>query len=155
MAIRINVGTLKEGSQILEFITDAKEIGVDEALIKSKLNIFIDLNKVIHQIDMKISIEGVLNLTCDRSLELFENKLKSGFELVFVQKTSRESSFDDGYVRTFNPFMKSIDITEDIREYILLSVPMKHLPPENPDGSCSWCGKTKEYWKNFIKEVED
>ena len=152
MAIRINLGTLKEGSQVLEFESDSKEIGLDESIIKDKLNISINLSKVAHQIDMNIFLKGWLNLTCDRCLEIFEKELNSSFELVFVQKSQRESSFDDGYVKTFNPFMKTIDITGDIREYILLSIPMKHLPEENPDGTCSWCGKSKEYWKNFIKE---
>ena len=154
MAIKINLGTLKEGSQVLDFESDNKEIGLDEKFLKDKLNISIDLSKVTHQIDMKIFLRGIINLTCDRCLEVFEKDLNTSFELVFVQKSHRESSFDDGYVKTFNPFMKTIDVTGDIREYILLSIPMKHLPPENPDGSCSWCGKSKEYWKKFIKEDE-
>jgi uncharacterized protein len=155
MAIRINLGTLKEGSQVLDFESDYKELGLDESLIKDKLKISINLSKVTHQIDMKLSLKGWLKLSCDRCLEVFEKELNTGFELVFVQKSHRESSFDDGYVKTFNPFMKTIDITEDIREYILLSIPMKHLPAENPDGTCSWCGKSGEYWKNFIKEEEE
>ena len=155
MAIRINVGTLKEGNQILDFVINTHEIGLEESLIKGKLLITIDLTKVTHQIDMKISIDCVANLICDRCLEVFEKKLNSQFELVFVQKSSREQSFDDGYVKTFSPFAKSIDITEDLREYVLLSIPMKHLPPENPDGSCSWCGKKKEYWNKYIKEKTD
>jgi uncharacterized protein len=155
MAIRINVGTLKEGNQVLDFISNSREIGLEDTLLKDKLNISIDLNKVSHQIDMRISLDGLVNLICDRCLEVYEKKLKSEFELVFVQKSSRENSFDDGYVKTFSPFMKTIDITEDIREYVLLSIPMKHLPPENKDGTCSWCGKTKKFWKNYIKEIED
>lgn len=154
MAIRINLGTLKEGSQVLEFESNFREIGLDEAVLKDKLNISINLSRVAHQIDMRIFLKGFLKLTCDRCLEEFEKEINTSFELVFIQKSHRESSFDDGYVKTFNPFMKTIDVTGDIREYILLSIPMKHLPPENPDGSCSWCGKSKEYWKEFIKEDE-
>lgn len=152
MAIKINVASLKDGSQTLEFMSDALEIGLEKDLIKDKLIINIDLFKVSHQIDLKISLEYVLKLVCDRCLEIFVQPTNSYFELVFIQKHNREKSFDDGYVRTFNPYMTTIDITKDIREYIMLSIPMKHLPPENKDGSCSWCGKSKEYWKEFIKE---
>lgn len=153
MAIRINTGTLKDGDQTLDFIIKAGEIGLEDKLIRDKLYISVDLFKVSHQIDLKISISCILNLTCDRCLEIFEKELNSEFELVFVQKSARESSFDDGYVRTFSPYMQTIDITEDIREFVLLSIPMKHLPVERDDGSCSWCGKSKEYWKDLIKEV--
>ena len=51
--------------------------------------------------------------------------------------------------------MKSVDITSDIKESIILSVPMKKLPSENPDSSCSWCGKTKEYWSSIIIDEEE
>jgi len=155
MAIRINIGTLKDGNQVIDFVSDPNEIGLDKSLIKDKILISIDLYKLPHQLDLKITVTCTLNLTCDRCLEIFPKELKADFELVFIQKSERESSFDDGYVKTFNPFMKTIDITGDIREFILLAVPMKHLPPENRDGSCSWCGKTNEYWKNYIKEIEE
>jgi len=155
MAIKINIATLKEGDQTLEFTCDAKEIGLDDVKIKDKLLISIDLFKIAHQLDLKISVKCLIYLACDRCLENYDYPINSIFELVFVQKGAREKSFDDGYIKSFTPYMQTIDITEDIREFVLLSIPMKHLPQENKDGSCSWCGKTKEYWKNFIKESDN
>ena len=125
MAIRINLGTLKEGSQVLDFVSNSKEIGLDESVLKDKLNIYIDLSKVAHQIDMKIFLRGIINLTCDRCLEVFEKELNTSFELVFVQKSNRESSFDDGYVKTFNPFMSGVfmaKILSNARQYWKLSL---------------------------------
>ena len=40
--------------------------------------------------------------------------------------------------------------TNDIKEMVLLAIPMRQVPEEKQDGSCSWCGKTKEYWHQFI-----
>jgi len=71
-----------------------------------------------------------------------------------VQKSQREEAFSDDYIRTYSPFMKTVDITNDIKEYILLSIPMRRVPAETSEGVCSWCGKTKEYWRNLIKEEE-
>jgi hypothetical protein len=32
---------------------------------------------------------------------------------------------------------------------------MRHVPPVKDDGTCSWCGKTKEFWEQFLKKEED
>ena len=154
MAIKINIGTLNDGSQQLEFISDAKEIGLDAGLLKDKLFISIDLFKASHQLDLRVKVTGITKLACDRCLEIYEYPLESNFELVFVQKSQREEAFSDDYIRTYSPFMKTVDITNDIKEYILLSIPMRRVPAETSEGVCSWCGKTKEYWRNLIKEEE-
>ena len=93
MAIKINVGTLREGEQTIDFITDTNELGLDSSLIKDKLHISIDLNKVTHQIDMKISLVYTANLVCDKCIEIFEKKINSNFELVLVLYVNLEVGF--------------------------------------------------------------
>jgi uncharacterized metal-binding protein YceD (DUF177 family) len=154
MAIKINLGTLGEGSQVFEFVVGPKELDLDTALIKDKLNISADILKVSRQVDMKVTVIGKYKLVCDRCLETFELPFEKDFELVFVQKSGREGNFDNDYVKIYNPFMRSIDITEDVREFVLLGIPMKKLPGEKLDGTCSWCGRSKDYWKNYLKFEE-
>jgi len=154
MAIKINLATLGEGNEVFDFIAGPRELGLDEGLIKDKLSISADVYKVSHQVDMKISVSGKFNLACDRCLDVYEHSFEKEFELVFLQKTARNNIVDNDYIKTYNPFMKTIDITEDVREYILLTVPMKKLPAENTDGTCSWCGRSREYWSNIINSEE-
>jgi uncharacterized metal-binding protein YceD (DUF177 family) len=158
MAIKINVGVLKDGSQTVDFISDAKEIGIDESLIKDRIYISADVFKTSNQIDLDVVLSGIFKLTCDRCLEIFEVPFENKFELVYVQKSGIESAggrqTDTDYIRPYNPFMKSIDITKDVRDFTLLAVPMKKLPAENSDGSCSWCGKSKDYWKDLIVDED-
>ena len=155
MAIKINLANLGEGSEEIDFAAGAKELGLDEALIKDKLLITAEVFKVSNQVDMRINIRGKFRLTCDMCLDDFEKPFEKEFELVFVQRSPREEIVDTDYIKTYNPFMKTIDITEDIREYTLLAVPMKKLPAENQDGTCSWCGRTKEQWSSFIRKEEE
>ena len=155
MAIKINIGSLNDGSQVLDLISDCKEIGLDEGLLKDPLNIKLELFKTTHQLDIKTELEGTIFLVCDRCLEKFEKPFSTEFELVFVQKSPREEEINEDYIRTYSPHMKSVDITNDIKEAVILTVPMKKLPEEKSDGSCSWCGKTKEYWKEIIVDKND
>lgn len=152
MAIKINIAELKEGSQQFEIVTNAKEIALDENLVKDGINVAISVFKAPTQIDLDVQVEGVFNLSCDRCLEDYSQNFKTNFELVYVQKQSGERRVEDDYVKIYNPFTKSIDITEDLREYILITVPMRKVP-EEIDGKCSWCGKSNEMWKADIIDV--
>jgi uncharacterized protein len=155
MAIKINIGTLKEGSQQIELSADDNELGLERNLIKGNVDIILVFFKTIHQLDLKVIISGFLKMECDRCLDEFDKAFESGFEIVFVQKASRERVIDEDYIRTYNPSMQTIDITKDIKETIILSIPMKKVPDEKPDGSCSWCGKTKEYWDSVIIDEDE
>ncbi len=155
MAIKINIGSLNDGGQMLELETDAKELGIDDGVLKGQIELKLELFKTVHQLDVKVSISGELKLVCDRCLEDFSKGFQTQFELVYVQKAAREEEINEDYIRTYSPHMKSVDITEDIKESIILAIPMKKLPSENPDGSCSWCGKTKDYWSSIIIDEEE
>ncbi|NOS83681.1 MAG: DUF177 domain-containing protein [Ignavibacteria bacterium] len=155
MAIKFNIGTLNEGSQTLELISDEKELGIGEGFLKEPLAISLELFKTTHQLDLKANINGTIFLECDRCLEKFEKKFNTSFQLIFVQQTHREEAFSEEEIRTYSPHMKSVDITTDIKEAVILTVPMKKLPDEKPDGSCSWCGRTKDFWKDILVEKSD
>lgn len=155
MAIKFNIGSLNDGSQTLELISDEKELNFDEGFLKEPVKIKLELFKTTHQLDLKANIKGTVFLECDRCLEKFENKIDTSFELIFVQQTHREEAFSEEEIRTYSPHMKSVDITTDIKEAVILTVPMKKLPEEKPDGSCSWCGRTKEFWKDILVEKDD
>ncbi len=155
MGIKINIGSLNDGSQTLDITSDAKELGLPEGFIKDTLDIKLDLFKTTHQLDLKVNIRGIIFLECDRCLENFERAFSTSFELVLVQQSSREEAINEDYIRTYSPHMKSVDITTDIKEAVILTVPMKKLPDEKPDGSCSWCGRTKDFWKDILVEKID
>lgn len=155
MAIKINIGSLNDGSQILEYTSDEKELGLDAGFLKEPLSINIELFKTTHQLDLKAEIQGTIFLDCDRCLEKFEKNFDTSFELIFVQQTHREEAFSEEEIRSYSPHMKSVDITTDIKEAVILTVPMKKLPVQKPDGSCSWCGRSKEFWKDILVEKDE
>ncbi len=155
MAIKINIGSLNEGEQTLDIQSDEKELGLDEGFLKESIIVRLELFKTTHQLDVKAHITGIIFLECDRCLEKFEKKFNTSFELIFVQQTHREEAFSEEDIRTYSPHMKSVDLTTDIKEAVILTVPMKKLPDEKPDGSCLWCGRTKEFWKDILVEKDD
>ncbi len=47
------------------------------------------------------------------------------------------------------------DLTELLRQYILLAQPTCPLPPESPDGRCSRCGRTSEEVLSAITPADE
>lgn len=154
MAVKIDIGEISEGSRQLEILTGPKELGIDEIQIKDKISVTLDVLKTQSQIDLNVMVEGLLKLTCDRCLETYEQPFETAFELVFVQKTKEEIIAQDDYIKAFSPFTKSLDITNDLREYILLAIPMRKVPPEKNE-KCSWCGRSNEMWKSDILDLDE
>ena len=155
MSIKINIGSLKDGGQHLLLETDSAELGIEENFLKGNVNVSLELFKTNDQLDIRAKASGIFGFECDRCLEVFDKRFEQALELVYAQKSPREEEYNDDYMRTYNPNMKTIDITNDIREMVMLAVPMRRIPDENSDGSCSWCSKTKEYWRQFIVEKEE
>jgi len=155
MSIKISIGSLKEGSQQVSLEVNPAELSLEENIIKGNINLLLDLFKADNQLEIKASVNGILELECDRCLDLFEKKFEQKLELVYIQKSPREEVYNDDYLRIYLPHMKTVDITNDIKEMVMLAVPMRKVPPEKEDGSCTWCGKTKEYWHQFIVDEEE
>ena len=155
MAIKINIGSLRDGSQQIELTTDYKELNLEKDFLKGNVSITLDLYKSVHQLDVKVKTTGILNFECDRCLENFEKPFDASFEMVYVQKSLRESEIDEEFIRSYEPSMQTIDLTNDIRETVILSVPMRKVPDEKSDGSCSWCGRSNEYWNGILIEKDD
>jgi uncharacterized protein len=154
MSIRFNIGGLKDGEHELEIVSNNEELGLNNVL-GSGLKIKAVFFKLHNMLDLKISLDGELLLECDRCIEEYRQPFHTDFELVFVQKSEYDIKPTDENYRIYNPSMKTVDITPDVKEYVMLSVPMKKIPVQNPDGSCSKCGKTQEYWKQYISEKQE
>ncbi len=150
MAIRISLGQVKDGINEFEMHASPGEIGIDEALLKDGIDINLSVEKVSNQLDLDVEVKGTMRLECDRCLEMFDKEFSSKFELVYVVEQFDGKIENDDYVRPYSPHMRYIDITKDVKDFIDLAVPMRRVPGENGDGSCSWCGKSREYWNNYI-----
>lgn len=94
---------------------------------------------------------GVVELLCDRCMESFESKVKGDVKSMFVdasrtplQSTGaarRDDRADDFEIRQFEG--DEIDLTDDVRETILLALPTKRLCSLECKGICPMCGANR------------
>ncbi|MGB9696916.1 MAG: YceD family protein [Ignavibacteria bacterium] len=153
----LNIASLKEGEHFVEFLEKPSVFNLSEIEFLSDVYVKVKVVKTYHQIDLEVSFECLLKFLCDRCLDPFEYKLQNTFELVYkfdftrrqglsykferyVDSVEKEELKDDNF-KVISEHTKDLDITNDLRDYILLSLPMRRVPDEI-DGVCSVCHRT-------------
>jgi len=106
-------------------------------------------------LDAETSIKA--NLVCDRCAIDFETAISSSYRMVYLLENEipdlEKEKVEINYI---HPDTEKIDISEDVKDYALLAVPMKKLCSEDCIGLCYKCGKNlNEGECNCIKEEID
>ncbi len=98
------------------------------------------LRKLGSRYTVEADVEGTARLTCDRSLEEFDEPLVASIDLQYVvdhdlavQQRGRIADLDDEEVRGLREEDKVIDITEDVRQVLTLSIPFRKVAPAYRD----------------------
>lgn len=125
-AMQINISNLSEGLHTYTLSDDAKTLGLSDNL-NGMVTADITLEKSINQLLLTIeaSVKGVF--VCDRCVEEFEREIKSTFRTVYSwdqpDDPDEETAREDYYV--LRPDQNLIDISENVRDYLTLAVPLK------------------------------
>ena len=139
---------LKEGLHDFEFEVDSKFFEhFEESLINhGKVKTKVILEKRSAFLKLNFKIKGWIELTCDRCLEPYQQKIKNKAE-VFVK--FGESDFEEGdNVIWVLPEEYKINLAQLIYEYVTLSIPLRHIHPKNSDGK-------RECNVEMIKKIKD
>jgi uncharacterized protein len=149
---KINIHNLKDGEHTYKFAAYPKDFDFEktEFEIIDDININAVLYKAGSQISVKIELKGKFKFECDRCLDDYVYDFNTTFNIIYkyVFKGLQDEEFnDDEDIKFIQPNTVFIDLKEDIREFILLSVPMRKAP-DDINGICSYCNKNvKEIFK--------
>ncbi len=100
---------------------------VDEAVADARIT----LEKHTTFMRLHLDLRGLVKLTCDRCLDLYDQPVKNQADLII--KTG-ETDDDDDEVIWLHPEDFQINVAQIIYEYLILSIPLKHVHPSGKDG---------------------
>ncbi len=107
----------------------------DKEIIKSANLVFsFEANKYDDVIDVVGTVTGTMSFECSRCLKLFEQEIKIPFECSFTKEEYE------------------CDITEEVRESVLLNIPMQPLCKKDCKGLCPVCGNNKNEKDCFCEQ---
>lgn len=89
----------------------------------------LEFYRTLHFIRVNFEVHADAELECDRSLEMFIYPVDSKYEVVFKTDVEEETEDERGAVRRFNFSSNTFSIEEEVRDTIMLNIPMQALHP--------------------------
>ena len=126
--LKFKINEIEEGESVQDVIVAAEELslGVDSA---NEFHVHVEFNRSRNMIQARLLVEGELRLVCDRSLELFDYPVEADYTVIFKPDVEEETEDDQMAVRRLNMPSNLIDITRDVRDTLLLTIPIRNLHP--------------------------
>ncbi|GMQ24112.1 DUF177 domain-containing protein [Algoriphagus sp. oki45] len=127
----IEVIKFKEGHHEFDFEineTFFRHFEDNEILDKGNLTVRVLMDKGPNLIELEFQIQGTVELTCDRSLEVFDYELETS-EVMIYKYGPIEQEIDEN-VSMITRDTPSINVAQLIYEFILLSLPVKKIHPD-------------------------
>ncbi|MFC4873721.1 YceD family protein [Negadavirga shengliensis] len=128
----IDIIRLKEGEHQYRFEIDQAFLdyfkNVNEHISDTDLAAEVTLDKRINLIEAKFEIRGTVELTCDRSLELF-NYPMAVIQKVIYKYGQEEKEINEEIIMITRD-TPSINVAQLIYEFIMLAIPAKKIHPD-------------------------
>ncbi len=156
----IDLITLRDSPHEFEFSFAPEEIDLDSeyAELKNAVRVKGKLTKHIAQTDVAGTISAELKLECSRCLQKIDNDLEFAFEAAFVTPenftASKEAELNANDLDVSVIEGNEIDLTELVREQILLNLPEQVFCREDCKGLCEKCGANRNLIDCNCKEKE-
>jgi uncharacterized protein len=140
---RINISNLSEGIHEYHFEAKPSKIGLDERF-NGTIKIEANIDKSVRQIFLQATIQAEGSFFCDRCLENFHHEMKTAYSMVYIQDArSTVDLNNEEEIQILKADSNYIDLDDDVRQYILLTIPQKLLCREDCQGFCPTCGVNK------------
>jgi uncharacterized protein len=140
---RINISNLSEGIHEYSFEGEPSKIGLDEQF-SGTIKIAVKLDKSMRQIFLQAGIQAEGSFFCDRCLDNFHRELNTAYSMVYVQGTRSTADLSkEEEIQILTADRNYIDLDDDVRQYILLTIPQKLLCRDDCQGFCPTCGVNK------------
>ncbi len=158
-----------EGDEI-DFSTSAEdlELNIEGAGFPEPIEGQLQLNRSGDEIIVDGRVSTMVELECSRCLEVFDEAINARMRFVIqmLETVDPQDSNDEDFI-ILPKTVSEYDISERVREALILEMPLKPLCSENCQGLCPMCGvnlnegecdctpdKTDERW-DALKQLFD
>jgi uncharacterized protein len=137
--MKIQIGGLSEGLHRYQFREQAATLELGEQF-SEVVDIDAALQRNGRQLYLSAAVRATGSFLCDRCAAPFTFPLSITYQMYYVQDETDAGNLDPAEVQVIPPGLSSIDLAEDVRQMVLLAVPLKLLCRDNCRGLCTSCG---------------
>ena len=142
-ALKINIKDLIDPVTEVVFEETAEELGFDkkEITLVGPVKCEAEIFNLEFRFRVKGKLAATIDLECGRCLKKIKQKLQPKFDLVYVKDgVNEEGELEGAEVDELVLEGNSLDLDEDVRQTLLLELPMAPVCKESCKGLCSSCG---------------
>ncbi|MFZ5433685.1 MAG: YceD family protein [Calditrichota bacterium] len=126
--------------RIIEQI-DAADLALDPAVFSNPIYADLLLDRHDPYLQFTFDLQTAVRLECDRCLTGYDFALKVNSPMMYVLgRTSGNQDVDDPEIVYIPMGTTDLDISTDLRDFLILAVPEKKLCREDCRGICLRCG---------------
>jgi uncharacterized protein len=138
--MKIFIKHLQDGLHTFQVRESAAACGlIDHANLQSAVEIDVDVEKSSPHFFVKNRVKTVGRFVCDRCLEEFDREVEGSTTATFTSAPVLVE-LENEEIHPLTKDAVEIDITNDVRDALLLAVPAKTLCRPECKGLCPYCG---------------
>lgn len=127
--LTVDVTSLSDGIHHLDFSPSAEEAALDPTTFRD-IHVEAELQCHRDRILVKLWASATAELTCDRTLQPFDEEVEGGYSVLFGPPSMVGQEGDEfEEVRPFHPSDQEIDLTDVVRDTLLLALPQRQIAP--------------------------
>lgn len=130
--LEFHIVDIPEGQSSRTLGLDSDDLDLSPYTFKGG-DIELEFYRTLHFIRVNFTVHSDVELKCDRSLDLFDYPIDADYEVVFKVDVKEETEDENGAVRRFNFSSNTFSIEEEVRDTIMLQVPMQKIHPRYLD----------------------
>jgi len=138
--MRIQIAGLSEGIHDYHFETTSSDLALGDQFV-GPVTVDTKLDKSGRQILLRGKVTAMSSVQCDRCTTPFTKNLSPSYQMYYVWDEPDAAAFDPSEVQVIPAGLSTIALDEDVRQTILLALPLKILCREDCRGLCPRCGK--------------
>jgi uncharacterized protein len=131
--LTVDISSLSEGIHHLEFTPSAADVDLDPTTF-GEVHVDAELQYHMDRILVKLTVDTTAELTCDRTLEPYDQPVEGHYSLLFGPPSMVGKEGDEfEEVRPLTASDQEIDLTDVVRDTVLLALPQRRVAPGAED----------------------
>jgi uncharacterized metal-binding protein YceD (DUF177 family) len=109
------------------------DLELDDEVSLKKGDVHLSFLRTNHFVEVEFTVDVDTELICDRSLKPFMKHLNGSYHILFEPDNIEDTETEKGAVRQIPPEDLVLDIEKEVRDTIMLEIPVRKIHPDYLD----------------------
>lgn len=109
------------------------DLELDDEITLKEGNVHVNFLRTNHFVEVDFTVDVDTELICDRSLKPFVRHLNGSYHVLFEPDNVEDTESEKGAVRQIPPEDLVLDIEKEVRDTIMLEIPVRKIHPDYLD----------------------